>query len=215
MNIQSVIGQSTQSNSFFRENEISSTPVIGKESKSEKKDSFSPSSEYLNSNSEKSESNNPNELSEKEQKQVDNLKSRDAEVRRHEQAHLAAAAGLNASGPYYQYTTGPDGRKYVTGGEVRIDNSAEKEPQDTIRKMQRVRAAALAPANPSSQDRSVAAQASQTEAQARQELAREKSEEMKSGLKLGNKNDSNEQKFQLEEAYSGFTESTSQISFSA
>lgn len=124
-------------------------------------------------------SSDPNDLTEDEQRQVKNLQKRDREVRAHEQAHLAAAAGLRASGPFYQYTKGPDGKKYATGGEVRIDNSPEKDPQETILKMQRVKTAALAPANPSAQDRSVATQASRTEAQARQQLAQERAQEMK------------------------------------
>jgi hypothetical protein len=56
---------------------------------------------------------------------------------------------------------------YAVGGEVKIDISPESTPEATIRKMQQVRKAALAPAQPSSTDRAVAAQATQIEAQAR------------------------------------------------
>lgn len=56
------------------------------------------------------------------------------------------------------------------GGEVQIDISAESEPAATIRKMQQVRTAALAPAEPSSQDHAVAAKASRLESEARAEL---------------------------------------------
>lgn len=132
----------------------------------------------------KDDQSNSKGLSEEEQAEVKELKKIDAKVKRHEQAHLAAAAGLSARGPFYQYKSGPDGKRYAVGGEVRIDNSPEKDPQDTIRKMQRVRAAALAPADPSPQDRNVAAKASRTESKARQELAKEKLEE-------GNQNSSN------------------------
>ena len=54
---------------------------------------------------------------------------------------------------------------------VKIDTSSGSTPEDTIRKAQTIRAAALAPAEPSGQDRAVAAQASQMEAQARAEQA--------------------------------------------
>ena len=65
---------------------------------------------------------------------------------------------------------GPDGKMYAVGGEVKIDTSRENDPEATIRKMQQVRRAALAPTPPSATDRSVAAQASQIEAQARTDL---------------------------------------------
>ena len=47
-------------------------------------------------------------------------------------------------------------KRYAIGGEVQIDTSKEKTPQETIRKMQIVIRAALAPAEPSSQDLKVA-----------------------------------------------------------
>jgi len=66
---------------------------------------------------------------------------------------------------------------YAVSGEVKIDTSREKDPKDTIRKMQQAKRAALAPAQPSGQDRSVAAGASQIETGARIELVKENSEE--------------------------------------
>jgi hypothetical protein len=55
---------------------------------------------------------------------------------------------------------------------VSIDTSpVAGNPEATIRKAQQIRAAANAPANPSGQDRAVAAQASQMEQAAHQELA--------------------------------------------
>ncbi|MEM7577628.1 MAG: putative metalloprotease CJM1_0395 family protein, partial [Planctomycetota bacterium] len=94
---------------------------------------------------------------------------RDREVRTHEMAHKNAAGQHATSGPTYSYQTGPDGQKYAVGGSVGIDLSPEDTPEATIKKMEVVRRAALAPAEPSSQDRKVAAQASQIAAQARQE----------------------------------------------
>jgi hypothetical protein len=110
------------------------------------------------------------ELNEEQKQQVNQLKKRDAEVKAHEQAHMAAGGGVVQGGASYQYARGPDGKQYAVGGEVKIDLSSEKTPEATIRKMQQVRRAALAPAQPSGADRSVAAQASQIEAQARMEL---------------------------------------------
>jgi len=59
---------------------------------------------------------------------------------------------------------------YAVGGEVSIDTTPVKgDPQATVAKMETIKAAALAPADPSGQDRAVAAEASQEESQARQE----------------------------------------------
>lgn len=110
-------------------------------------------------------------LSSEEQNQVADLKARDQEVRTHEMAHMMVGGSLVRKGASYQYQTGPDGQRYAVGGEVSIDSSAVSgDPSATIRKMQQVKRAALAPAEPSSQDRAVAAAAAKTEAAARQEL---------------------------------------------
>ena len=58
---------------------------------------------------------------------------------------MAAGAGLVMGGANYQYQRGPDGKMYAVGGEVKIDTSREKDPKDTIDKMQQVKRAALAP----------------------------------------------------------------------
>ncbi len=117
-------------------------------------------------------------LSETEQAQVRYLRTRDRVVRSHEQAHRAAGGGFVRGGPRYNYQTGPDGRQYAVGGEVSIDSSPVRgDPAATVRKAQTVRRAALAPANPSPQDRQVAASASRMENQAWAEMARMKEAE--------------------------------------
>ena len=113
-------------------------------------------------------------LTEEQERVVRELKQRDAEVKTHEQAHKTVG-GPYAGAIRYEYTTGPDGRKYAVGGEVPIDVSPEKDPEATIRKMEVVKRAALAPAEPSPADRQVAAQADAQKAQAQAELNREKS----------------------------------------
>ncbi|OPZ60851.1 MAG: SprA-related family protein [Deltaproteobacteria bacterium ADurb.Bin510] len=109
-------------------------------------------------------------LSRTEAQRVKELEQIDQRVRAHEAAHLAAAGGLARGGASFSYTKGPDGKLYASGGEVSIDTSSERTPQATIQKMRRVRTAALAPADPSGQDRRVAAQASAKEAAAAREL---------------------------------------------
>ncbi len=117
------------------------------------------------------------ELSREDQERIRELKSRDTEVRSHEQAHVAAGGQYVTGGPTYSFQQGPDGHRYAVGGEVGIDASAESDPEATIRKMQAVRAAALAPAQPSGQDRKVAASAARNTNQARAELREEHSRE--------------------------------------
>ncbi|TAN58260.1 MAG: hypothetical protein EPN26_01740 [Rhodospirillales bacterium] len=108
----------------------------------------------------------PGQLTDEQQRVVDKLKQREAEVRAHEQAHKMAG-GSYAGSPSYTTTQGPDGRRYITGGEVSIDiGSVEGDPEATIRKMEQIKRAALAPSDPSSQDRAVAMQAEAIKARA-------------------------------------------------
>ncbi len=101
---------------------------------------------------------------------ISQLRARDQEVRVHEAAH-AAVGGRYAGSPSLQFTRGPDGVNYATAGEVSISTGkVSGNPQATIEKARVIRAAALAPASPSVQDRRVASQASQLESDARVEL---------------------------------------------
>lgn len=113
-----------------------------------------------------------------EQREIERLNQIDREVRAHEHAHKAVG-GRYAGPERYEYQQGPDGNQYAVGGEVSIDISREREPDATITKMRIVRAAALAPAQPSAQDMQVAAAASKIEGEARVELARQTYERMK------------------------------------
>lgn len=108
-------------------------------------------------------------LSPQAQQQVQKLKQVDASVRQHEAAHQAASGG-HAGGASFTFTRGPDGKNYATAGEVPIDISPESTPSATIAKMEAVKAAALAPSEPSPQDQRVAAQADALTAKAQQEL---------------------------------------------
>jgi hypothetical protein len=117
----------------------------------------------------------PEALTPEERAEVEDLKRRDQEVRAHEQAH-ATAGGSYADQPSLQFQRGPDGRSYAVSGEVKIDTS--KVPGNraaTVRKMEAVKRAALAPSQPSAKDRQVAAEAERKAQEARQE-AREAKE---------------------------------------
>jgi hypothetical protein len=103
------------------------------------------------------------------------LAATDREVRAHEAAHQAAGGGFTGAATF-TYVTGPDGKRYAAGGEVPIQIPAADTPEEDIANLERVRAAALAPANPSGQDLSVAASASSGIAQATAELIRKRAE---------------------------------------
>ena len=126
------------------------------------------------------------EFSPEDQAKIDQLKARDLQVRQHEQAHLAAAGGLATSGATYTYQRGPNGVNYAVGGEVNIDTSPGRTPEETISKARQIQAAALAPADPSGPDRSVAARAAQMAQQAQAELSA-KQQEVQRGYGLSEK----------------------------
>jgi len=107
-------------------------------------------------------------LTEAQQRQVRELQQRDAHVRQHEAAHEAAGGDLTGQASF-SYETGPDGRSYAVGGEVALAARSGRTPDETIAIARRVKAAALAPADPSSADLAAAAQATQVELQAAQQ----------------------------------------------
>jgi hypothetical protein len=128
----------------------------------------------------KTEDNKQVEKAQKQQNDVvlRQLRARDREVRTHEAAHVAAGGSLVRSGPSYSFQTGPDGRSYAVGGEVQLDvSSVANDPQATLGKANQIRAAALAPANPSPQDLRVAANANQLSSRARVDIAIQRREE--------------------------------------
>lgn len=98
------------------------------------------------------------------------LSARDREVRSHEQAHQTAGGSL-AGAASFTYERGPDGKSYAIGGEVPISVSSSGDPEQVRDNAQKVQQAALAPAQPSSQDRRVAAAAAQIELEALQDIA--------------------------------------------
>jgi hypothetical protein len=109
---------------------------------------------------------------------IQELQARDREVRAHEAAH-AAVGGGHAASPTYSYRKGPDGRSYAVGGEVQIDTSkVAGDPQATLQKAETIRAAALAPAQPSSADLAIAAKAAAMATEARAELAAETEQQL-------------------------------------
>jgi len=116
---------------------------------------------------------------------ITQLEARNRDVLAHEASHMAAAGAYSRGAASYTYQIGPDGKPYAIGGEVSIDMSpVQGNPRATITKMMAIRAAALSPADPSGQDISVAAAASQIEAQARAQLNQEVTANMAPAIRL-------------------------------
>ena len=108
------------------------------------------------------------DLSEADLEEIRELQQRDAEVRAHEHAHKNAA-GSHGGAISLSYRQGPDGKRYAVEGEVPVDLSAvSDDPEATVAKMQQIQRAALAPAEPSSADRRVAAKAASKSRQSTQ-----------------------------------------------
>ena len=151
----------------------------------QEKSSISDQNSSSDENSSKQQENNTEQESSEntfesfaEERVISELQSRDKEVRAHEFAH-SAVGGASTGAPSYSYQKGPDGKQYAVNGEVSVDlSTVSGNPRATIAKMQKVHSAALAPANPSAQDRSVAATASQIIQRAQSELFTEQSEQV-------------------------------------
>lgn len=102
---------------------------------------------------------------------IEDLRARDRAVRDHEEAH-AQVGQQHAGAPSYTFQTGPDGRNYAIGGQVAIDVApVAGDPEATMQKMEIVKAAALAPIDPSAADQAIAAHADAIRAQAAADLA--------------------------------------------
>ncbi len=105
--------------------------------------------------------------------EVQRLRMREQQVKAHEMAHKAVAGDL--AGPVkYEYTRGPDGRLYITGGEVPLRIKEGRTPEETAQIARRIRRAALAPADPSPQDIRVAVKAAIMEMKATMEMVKER-----------------------------------------
>jgi len=129
-------------------------------------------------NAEKNSDAKTKELTPAQQAQITELQTRDTQVRAHEAAHLAAGAGVVTGGANFTYQKGPDNKQYAIGGEVPIDASGGRTPEETIAKMQRVRTAALAPRDPSATDYQVASTAMMLEMKARLEVSQQMQQDL-------------------------------------
>ncbi|ANE32706.1 putative SprA-related family protein [Campylobacter hyointestinalis subsp. hyointestinalis LMG 9260] len=143
----------------------------GTKNSSDKEDTVktSQTSDDSSSKNDNKDKKNITQLSDEEKLQVAKLQQRDSEVRTHEASHMAAGAGLT-SGADFTYQKGPDSKMYAVGGEVGIDTSPGKTPEETIQKAQQIKRAALAPSSPSPADLKIAANAASMEVSAKAQM---------------------------------------------
>lgn len=141
----------------------------------------------------KTQEKSTNKLSADEESMVKNLQARDSEVKAHEAAHQAAGGGMTGAASY-TYQQGPDGKMYAIGGEVSISTKSGSSPEEALRNARQVAAAAMAPANPSPQDYSVASSARVMEMKALQQIAKQQQEEITGKETYKNEADKSETK---------------------
>ena len=116
------------------------------------------------------------ELSADELQTLRELERRDLQVRTQDMAFIAAAGG--AAGSYsLQYETGPDGRRYATGADIKLDTSEGATPEQTLAKARALRSAAMGGRSSSSTHATAAAKAVRMETEARAEIERARAAE--------------------------------------
>lgn len=86
------------------------------------------------------------------QRVIDELKSRDKEVRAHESAHSANPELVKIGAAQFDYTMGPDGKAYATGGRVTLSTGNSKTPEEALIKAEALKKASMSPGEPSSKD---------------------------------------------------------------
>jgi len=84
------------------------------------------------------------------QRVLEKFKSKDQEVRSHEQIH--ATIGHTTTPISYNYQEGPDGKMYAVGGSVRLDTSIPQDPNAASYKLDQIKKAAAGPADSSGAD---------------------------------------------------------------
>lgn len=129
--------------------------------------------EKLAQENEEKSTNDP-KLSKEEQKEVKELERIDRQVKSRELTHRAVAGNYARGSVSFDYVTGPDGKKYAKEGHINIDSRpVPNNPEATIRKARAIRSVELSTTNTSPQNRTVSAEISKIEREARTELKAE------------------------------------------
>lgn len=94
-----------------------------------------------------------------EQRELRELRETDRQVRRQQRIHATMAGSTAPTGAEYEFSVGPDGRRYAVSGDVRIQLSSGDNPEESIRLAKEAYRAATVPRTPDARDRSIAAEA--------------------------------------------------------
>jgi len=105
-----------------------------------------------------------------EQKAIERLKNRDKEVRTHESSHSNNPELIKIGSAQFDYTIGPDGKAYATGGKVTLATGIARTPEDALAKAEALKKASMAPGEPSSQDFQALSAAQSMEYEARNQI---------------------------------------------
>ena len=95
---------------------------------------------------------NANDPNSEEQRVIGKLQIRDREVKVHEMAHGTDPNLIKIGAAQFDYTIGPDGRAYATGGKVTLSTGNPSSPEDALAKAESLKKASMAPGAPSPQD---------------------------------------------------------------
>jgi hypothetical protein len=102
------------------------------------------------------------------------LEMREKEIIEHERTHMAVGGNL-ASSVSYVYTNGPDGKRYISGGQVDMKMPSGGGLNNLLSGLRRIKSAATSVGDPSGTDLQTAAIASAIEASILKEMALKKS----------------------------------------
>jgi len=105
--------------------------------------------------------------------EIAQLEIREKMVINHEKMHMSVGGSL-ASNPTYTYVTGPDGKKYVSGGQVDMKMPSGGSLDALLHGLKKIKSAATAVGNPSGADINTAATAAAIEASVLKEVALKK-----------------------------------------
>jgi len=118
------------------------------------------------------------------QQTIDRLKSRDREVRVHEMSHSTNPELIKIGSAQFDYTIGPDGKAYATGGKVTLTTGNARTPEEALSKADALKKASMAPGAPSSRDFQALNAAVAMEFEARNQIYSNKKNIDKSSLSL-------------------------------
>lgn len=92
-------------------------------------------------------------------RQQEHFEHAQSQIQQHVESHLSVTT-LYSSGPNYQYRVSPDGKRVIVSGDVSFDVSpSSNSPHETLHKAEIIKQAALAPNDPTPEDRRVSLQA--------------------------------------------------------